>query len=160
MKKKVTHIKKIEYIPSDGYRFIRRTTHEFLKGRNKLTLADISANSIMQFDFVGDTFICTDDEEVRAFLEFYETHKNGVEAHVFLKKEFKDFIEIPTDEYVHDLNLFLKVAMTKDQVMPNMSQKEIDDIYHRLNKPNDKSSDMHGSNERYYSYANVWTLMR
>lgn len=156
MKKKVTHIKKIEYIPSDGFQFIKRSTHEFLKTRNEVTFSDISTNSIAKFDFVGDTFICTDDEKVRAFLEFYETHKNGVEAHVFLKKEFKDFIEIPTDEYVHDLNLFLKVAMAKNQVMLNMSQKEIDDIYHRL----DKSSNMHDSNERYYSYNNVWSLMR
>ena len=107
MKKKVTHIKKIEYTPSDGFRFIKRSTHEFLKTRNVVSLDDISANSINHTDFVGDRFICTDDEEVRTFLEFYEQQKQGVEIHVFLKKDFKDFIEIPTDEYVRELKLLI-----------------------------------------------------
>ena len=107
MKKHVTHIKKIEYTPSDGFRFIKRSTHEFLKTRNVVSLDDISANSITHTDFVGDRFICTDDEDARTFLEFYEQQKQGVEIHVFMKRDFKDFIEIPTDEYVRELKLLI-----------------------------------------------------
>lgn len=112
MKKHVTHIKKIEYTPSDGFRFIRRSTHEFLKTRNRVSIEDISANSIVDSDFVGERFICTDDEEVRAFLEFYERQKEGVERHIFLKREFKDFIEIPKDEYEHELLLFTNAMLS------------------------------------------------
>ena len=72
MKKHVTHIKKIEYTPSDGFFFIRRSTHEFLKTQSRVSIDDISVNSIVESDFVGERFICTDDEEVRDFLEFYE----------------------------------------------------------------------------------------
>lgn len=106
MKKHVTHIKKIEYTPSDGFLFIKRSTHEFLKTQSRVSINDIITNSIVESDFVGERFICTDDEEVRAFLEFYERQKEGVERHVFLKREFKDFVEIPNDEYEHDLILF------------------------------------------------------
>ena len=112
MKKHVTHIKKIEYTPSDGFCFIRRSTHEFLKAQSRVSIDDISANSIVESDFVGERFICTDDEEVRAFLEFYERQKEGVETHVFLKKEFKDFIEIPKDEYEHELLLFTNAMLS------------------------------------------------
>ena len=112
MKKHVTHIKKIEYTPSDGFRFIRRSTHEFLKTRNRLSFDDIITNSIVESDFVGERFICTDDEEVRAFLEFYERQKEGVESHVFLKREFKDFVEIPKDEYEHELLLFTNAMLS------------------------------------------------
>ena len=75
MKKHVTHIKKIEYTPSDGFLFIRRSTHEFLKTQSRVSIDDICANSIVESDFVGERFICTDDEEVRPFLEFYERQK-------------------------------------------------------------------------------------
>ena len=120
MKKHVTHIKKIEYTPSDGFRFIRRSTHEFLKTRNRVSIDDISANSIVESDFVGERFVCTDNEEVRAFLEFYERQKEGVEAHVFLKKEFKDFVEIPKDEYEHELLLFSNAMLSnKGRMMLN-----------------------------------------
>ena len=112
MKKRVTHIKKIEYTPSDGFRFIRRSTHEFLKSESRVTFDDISANSIVESDFVGERFICTDDDELRAFLEFYERQKEGVERHVFLKREFKDFIEIPKDEYEHELLLFSNAMLS------------------------------------------------
>ena len=112
MKKRVTHIKKIEYTPSDGFRFIRRSTHEFLKTESRVTFDDISANSIVESDFVGERFICTDNEEIRAFLEFYERQKEGVERHVFLKREFKDFIEIPKDEYEHELLLFSNAMLS------------------------------------------------
>ena len=112
MKKRVTHIKKIEYTPSDGFRFIRRSTHEFLKSESRVTFDDISANSIVESDFVGERFICTDNEEIRAFLEFYERQKEGVERHVFLKREFKDFIEIPKDEYEHELLLFSNAMLS------------------------------------------------
>ena len=112
MKKYVTHIKKIEYTPSDGFRFIRRSTHEFLKTQSRVSIDDIIANSIVESDLVGERFICTDDEEVRDFLEFYERQKEGVETHVFLKKEFKDFIEIPKDEYEHDLLLFTNAMLS------------------------------------------------
>ena len=112
MKKHVTHIKKIEYTPSDGFLFIKRSTHEFLKTQKRLSFDVISANSIVESDFVGDRFICTDNEEVRAFLEFYERKKDGVERHVFLKREFKDFIEIPKDEYEHELILFSNAMLS------------------------------------------------
>ena len=112
MKKHVTHIKKIEYTPSDGFRFIKRSTHEFLKTQSRVSIYGICANSIVESDFVGERFICTDDEEVRAFLEFYERQKEGVESHVFLKKEFKDFIEIPKDEYDHELLLFSNAVLS------------------------------------------------
>ena len=111
-KKHVTHIKKIEYTPSDGFRFIRRSTHEFLKTQSRVSIDDIIANSIVESDLVGERFICTDDEEVRDFLEFYERQKEGVETHVFLKKEFKDFIEIPKDEYEHELLLFTNAMLS------------------------------------------------
>lgn len=111
-KKHVTHIKKIEYTPSDGFLFIKRSTHEFLKTRNRVSINDISTNSIVESDFVGERFICTDDEEVRAFLEFYKRQKEGVESHVFLKKEFKDFVEIPKDEYEHELLLFTNAMLS------------------------------------------------
>ena len=120
MRKHVTHIKKIEYTPSDGFRFIRRSTHEFLKTQSRVSIDDISANPIVESDFVGERFICTDDEEVRAFLEFYERQKEGVECHVFLKKEFKDFIEIPKDEYEHELLLFTNAMLSnKGRMMLN-----------------------------------------
>ena len=112
MKKHVTHIKKIEYTPSDGFCFIRRSTHEFLKAQSRVSIDDISANSIVESDFVGERFICTDNEEVRAFLEFYERQKDGGERHVFLKKEFKDFVEIPKDEYEHELLLFSNAMLS------------------------------------------------
>lgn len=112
MKKHVTHIKKIEYTPSDGFRFIKSSTHEFLKTQKRLTFDDINANSIVETDFVGERFICTDDEEVRAFLEFYERQKEGVETHVFLKRDFKDFVEIPKDEYEHELLLFTNAMLS------------------------------------------------
>ena len=111
-KKHVTHIKKIEYTPSDGFRFIKRSTHEFLKTQSRVSIDDISANSIVESDFVGERFICTDDEEVRAFLEFYERQKEGVETHVFLKKDFKDFVEIPKDEYERELLLFTNAMLS------------------------------------------------
>ena len=124
MKKHVTHIKKIEYTPSDGFLFIRRSTHEFLKTQSRVSINDISANSIVESDFVGERFICTDDEEVRAFLEFYERQKEGVETHVFLKKEFKDFIEIPKDEYEHELLLFTNAMLSnKGRMMLNQPIK-------------------------------------
>ena len=116
MKKHVTHIKKIEYTPSDGFLFIRRSTHEFLKTQSRVSIYAICANSIVESDFVGERFICTDDEEVRAFLEFYERQKEGVESHVFLKKDFKDFIEIPKDDYEHELLLF------SNAVLPNKAR--------------------------------------
>ena len=112
MKKHVTHIKKIEYTPSDGFRFIRRSTHEFLKSQSRVSINDIIANSIVESDFVGERFICTDDEEVRAFLEFYERQKEGVESNVFLKREFKDFVEIPKDEYEHELIMFSNAMLS------------------------------------------------
>ena len=112
MKKRVTHIKKIEYTPSDGFRFIRRSTHEFLKTQSKVSIDDVNSNSIVESDFVGERFICTDNEEIRAFLEFYERQKEGVERHVFLKREFKDFIEIPKDEYEHELLLFSNAMLS------------------------------------------------
>ena len=125
MKKHVTHIKKIEYTPSDGFLFIRRSTHEFLKTQSRVSIDDISANSIVESDFVGERFICTDDEEVRAFLEFYKRQKEGVESHVFLKKEFKDFVEIPKDEYEHELLLFTNAMLSnKGETMFNQPIKD------------------------------------
>ena len=128
-KKHVTRIKKIEYTPSDGFLFIRRSTHEFLKTRKRLSIEDITTNSIVESDFVGERFICTDDEEVRAFLELYERQKEGVERHVFLKREFKDFVEIPKDEYEHELMLFSNAMLSnKGRQMlnqPIMSNKTV-----------------------------------
>ena len=119
-KKHVTHIKKIEYTPSDGFLFIRRSTHEFLKTQSRVTFDDIVANSIVESDFVGERFICTDNEEVRAFLEFYERQKDGGESHVFLKRDFKDFVEVPKDEYEHELLLFSNVCyLTRGETMFN-----------------------------------------
>ena len=161
MKKHVTHIKKIEYTPSDGFHFIRRLTHEFLKTRNELSFTEIRINSIVESDFVGERFICTDDEEVRAFLEFYESQKEGVVVHVFLKNDFKDFVEIPKDEYERDLILFSKVVTTsnKARMMLNKpikdntvddeidkkfewAQKELDDMINRLDKSHDKLNEL------------------
>ena len=128
-KKHVTRIKKIEYTPSNGFRFIRRSTYEFLKTQSRVSIDDISANSIVESDFVGERFICTDDEEVRAFLEFYEKQKYGVEKNVFLKKEFKDFVEIPKDEYEHELLLFTNAMLSnKGKTMfnqPIMDHKSV-----------------------------------
>ena len=157
MKKHVTHIKKIEYIPSDGFLFIKRSTHEFLKTQSRVSIDDISANSIVEYDFVGERFICTDDEEVRAFLEFYERQKEGVESHVFLKREFKDFVEIPKDEYEHELLLFTnamlsnkgrqmfnqpitsnktvgKLASNKQQKREPLTNEEIDRLFEEAHK--------------------------
>ena len=162
MKKHITHIKKIEYTPSDGFLFIKRSTHEFLKTRNELSFTEIRINSIMESDFVGERFICTDDEKVRAFLEFYESQKEGVMVHVFLKKEFKDFIEIPKDEYEHDFILFSKVVTTsnKARMMLNKpikdnktvgeeidkqieaAQKELDAFINSLDKSHDKLNEL------------------
>ena len=41
-KKHVTHIKKIEYTPSDGFRFIKRSMHEFLKTQSRVSIDDIT----------------------------------------------------------------------------------------------------------------------
>ena len=166
-KKHVTHIKKIEYTPSDGFRFIRRSTHEFLKTQSRVSINDIITNSIVESDFVGERFICTDDEEVRAFLEFYERQKEGVERHVFLKRDFKDFIEIPKDEYEHELLLFTNAMLSNkgrqmlNQPITNNSsideeidrkfeeaQKELDAM---LNKVNNYSA-----NAEYYSSDDLW----
>ena len=165
-KKHVTHIKKIEYTPSDGFLFIRRSTHEFLKTQSRVSIYYICANSIVKSDFVGERFICTDDEEVRAFLEFYERQKEGVETHVFLKKEFKDFIEIPKDEYEHDLLLFTNAMLSnKGETMFNQpitdnssineeidrefaaAQKEIDAMLYKV--------DNYSATE-YYSIDDSW----
>ena len=135
MKKHVTHIKKIEYTPSDGFRFIKRSTHEFLKTQNRVSFDDISTNSIVESDFVGERFICTDDEEVRDFLEFYERQKEGVETHVFLKKEFKDFIEIPKDEYEHELLLFTNAMLSnKGRMMLNQPIKDNSSINEEIDR--------------------------
>lgn len=128
MKKHVTHIKKIEYTPSDGFLFIRRSTHEFLKTRSRVSINDIRANSIVESDFVGGRFICTDNEEVRAFLEFYEKKKEGVENHVFLKRDFKDFVEIPKDEYEHELILFTN-AMLSNKGLQMLNQPITDNSF-------------------------------
>ena len=166
MKKHVTHIKKIEYTPSDGFRFIRRSTHEFLKTRNELSFTEIRINSIMESDFVGERFICTDNEEVRPFLEFYERQKDGVERHVFLKKEFKDFVEISKDEYEHELLLFSNAMLSnkgrqmfnqpiKDNTSINEeidrefeeAQKEIDAMLYKVDNY---------SAEEYYNIDDLW----
>ena len=126
MKKHVTHIKKIEYTPSDGFRFIRRSTHEFLKTQSRVSIVGIIANSIVESDFVGERFICTDDEEVRAFLEFYESQKNGVERHVFLKRDFKDFVEIPKEEYDHELMLFSNAMLGSNGVINRPYYRRLD----------------------------------
>ena len=165
-KKHVTHIKKIEYTPSDGFLFIRRSTHEFLKTQSRVTFDDIVANSIVESDFVGERFICTDNEEVRAFLEFYERQKDGGESHVFLKRDFKDFIEIPKDEYEHELILFSNVCYrTKGKTMFNQpitdntpineeidrefaaAQKEIDAMLYKVDNY---------SAEKYYNIDDLW----
>ena len=165
-KKHVTHIKKIEYTPSDGFLFIRRATHEFLKTQKRLSIEDISTNSIVESDFVGERFICTDDEKVRAFLEFYERQKEGVETHVFLKKDFKDFVEIPKDEYEHELLLFTNAMLSnKGEMMFNQpitdntsineeidrefaaAQKEIDAMLYKVDNY---------SAAEYYSIDDLW----
>ena len=134
-KKHVTHIKKIEYTPSDGFLFIRRSTHEFLKTQSRISIEDISANSIVESDFVGERFICTDDEEVRPFLEFYERQKEGVESHVFLKREFKDFVEIPKDEYEHELLLFTNAMLSnKGRQMINQPIKDNTSINEEIDR--------------------------
>ena len=182
-KKHVTHIKKIEYTPSDGFLFIRRSTHEFLKARTLLSINDISANSIAESDFVGERFICTDDEEVRAFLEFYERQKNGEESHVFLKRDFKDFIEVPKDEYEHELILFSNVCYrTREETMFNQQitsnnivgetaskhqngkssiEEEIDREFAAAQKEIDAmlyKVDNYSANAEYYSDINVWSM--
>ena len=181
MKKHVTHIKKIEYTPSDGFLFIRRSTHEFLKTQSRVSIDDISANSIVESDFVGERFICTDDEEVRDFLEFYERQKEGVETHVFLKKEFKDFIEIPKDEYEHDLLLFTNAMLsnkgrqmfnqpitdnntvaetaTKQQNEKSSIDEEIDRAFEEAQKKLDammRKVDNYSANANYYSTDDLW----
>ena len=141
MKKHITHIKKIEYTPSDGFLFIKRSTHEFLKAQSRISIDDISTNSIVESDFVGERFICTDDEEVRAFLEFYERQKEDVESHVFLKKEFKDFVEIPKDEYEHELLLFTNAMLSnKGRQMLNqpITDNNVDETASK--QQNEKSS--------------------
>ena len=167
MKKHVTHIKKIEYTPSDGFRFIRRSTHEFLKTQSRVSIDDISVNSIVESDFVGERFICTDNEEVRAFLEFYERQKDGGESHVFLKRDFKDFIEIPKDEYEHELILFSNVCyrtrgetMFNQQITDNTSiNEEIDREFEEAQKKLDAmihKVDNYSANARYYSIDDLW----
>ena len=183
-KKHVTHIKKIEYTPSDGFLFIRRSTHEFLKTQSRVSIDDISTNSIVESDFVGDRFICTDDEEVRDFLEFYERQKEGVETHVFLKKEFKDFIEIPKDEYEHELLLFTNAMLsnkgrqmfnqpitnnktvaeksetaTKQQNEKLSIDEEIDRAFEEAQKKLDAmihKVDNYSANAEYYSSDDLW----
>ena len=181
MKKHVTHIKKIEYTPSNGFRFIKRSTHEFLKTQSRVSIDDISANSIVESDFVGERFICTDDEEVRDFLEFYERQKEGVETHVFLKKEFKDFIEIPKDEYEHELLLFSNAMLsnkanmmlnqpitdnktvaetaTKQQNEKSSIDEEIDRKFEEAQKELDAmihKDDNYSASARYYSIDDLW----
>ena len=180
-KKHVTHIKKIEYTPSDGFRFIRRSTHEFLKTQKRISFDDISTNSIMESDFVGERFICTDDEEIRAFLEFYERQKEGVERHVFLKREFKDFIEIPKDEYEHELLLFSNAMLsnkanmmlnqpitdnktvaetaTKQQNEKSSIDEEIDRKFEEAQKELDAmihKDDNYSASASYYSIDDLW----
>ena len=167
MKKHVTHIKKIEYTPSDGFRFIRRSTHEFLKTQSRVSIDDISANSIVESDFVGERFICTDDEEVRDFLEFYERQKEGVETHDFMKKEFKDFVEIPKDEYEHELLLFTNAMLSnKGRQMLNQPIKdntsineEIDRAFEEAQKKLDammRKVDNYNASAKYYSTDDLW----
>ena len=169
MKKHITHIKKIEYTPSDGFRFIRRSTHEFLKTRNELSFTEIRINSIVESDFVGERFICTDDEEVRDFLEFYERQKEGVKTHVFLKMEFKEFIEIPKDEYEHELILFSNAMLsnnktvvetaTKQQKRDPLINEEIDRAFEEAQKKLDaimRKVDNYGANAEHYSIDDLW----
>lgn len=176
MKKHVTHIKKIEYTPSDGFLFIKRSTHEFLKTQSRVSINDIITNSIVESDFVGERFICTDDEEVRAFLEFYERQKEGVERHVFLKRDFKDFIEIPKDEYENELILFSNAMLsnkgrmmlnqpitsnktvgetaTKHQNKKSSINEEIDKAFEEAQKELDAmihKFDNYSANARYYT---------
>ena len=188
MKKHVTHIKKIEYTPSNGFRFIKRSTHEFLKTQSRVSIDDISANSIVESDFVGERFICTDNEEVRAILEFYERQKDGGGSHVFLKRDFKDFIEIPKDEYEHELLLFSNVCyLTRGETMFNQPitsnnivgetttkqqngkssiEEEIDREFAEAQKKLDAmihnveihKIDNYSANAEYYSDINVWSL--
>ena len=183
-KKHVTHIKKIEYTPSYGFRFIRRSTHEFLKTQSRVSIDDISANSIVESDFVGERFICTDNEEVRAFLEFYEKQKNGVEKNVFLKKEFKDFVEIPKGEYEHELLLFTNAMLSnkrrmmlnqpitgnnsvgetasKHQKREPLINKEIDRVFEEAQKELDAmihKDDNYSASASYYSIDDFITAL-
>ena len=153
-KKHVTHIKKIEYTPSDGFCFIRRSTHEFLKTRNRVSFDDIIANSIVEYDFVGERFICTDNEEVRAFLEFYERQKDGGERYVFLKKEFKDFVEIPKDEYEHELLLFTNAMLSnKGETMFNQPITSNNIVGETASKHQDGKSSIEEEIDREFAAA-------
>ena len=130
---------------------------------------------------MGERFICTDDEEVRDFLEFYERQKEGVETHVFLKKEFKDFIEIPKDEYEHDLLLFTNAMLsnkgrqmfnqpitdnntvaetaTKQQNEKSSIDEEIDRAFEEAQKKLDammRKVDNYSANANYYSTDDLW----
>ena len=180
-KKHVTHIKKIEYTPSNGFRFIKRSTHEFLKTQSRVSIDDIITNSIVESDFVGERFICTDDEEVRAFLEFYERQKEGVDTHVFLKREFKDFVEIPKDEYEHELLLFTNAMLSnkarqmlnqpitsnssigetasKQQNEKSSINEEIDRAFEEAQKKLDDMMNKinnYNANASYYSIDDLW----
>ena len=187
-KKHVTHIKKIEYTPSNGFRFIKRSTHEFLKTQSRVTFDDIVANSIVESDFVGERFICTDNEDVRVFLEFYERQKDGGESHVFLKRDFKDFVEVPKDEYEHELILFSNVCYrTRGKTMYNQSitdnnivgetaaeqqngkssiEEEIDREFAEAQKKLDAmihnveihKIDNYSANAEYYRDGDVWSM--
>ena len=137
----------------------------------------------MESDFVGERFICTDNEEVRAFLEFYERQKDGGESHVFLKRDFKDFIEIPKDEYEHELLLFSNVCyLTRGETMFNQPitsnnivgetaskhqngkssiEEEIDREFAAAQKEIDAmlyKVDNYSANAEYYSDINVWSM--
>ena len=138
----VTHLKKIEYTPSAGFLFIRRSTHEFLKTQKRLSFDDIIADSIVESDFVGERFVCKDNEEVSDILEFYEKQKDGVEKNVFLKKDFKDFVEIPKDEYEHELLLFTNAMLSnKGRMMLNQPIKNNKTVAETATKQqNEKSS--------------------
>ena len=153
-KKHVTRIKKIEYTPSEGFRFIRRSTHEFLKTRNRVSFDDIIANSIVEYDFVGERFICTDNEEVRAFLEFYERQKDGGESHVFLKRDFKDFVEVPKDEYEHELLLFSNVCYrTRGKTMFNQPITSNSSIGETASKQQNEKSSINEELDRAFEEA-------
>lgn len=154
MKKHVTHIKKIEYTPSDGFLFIKRSTHEFLKTQSRVSINDIITNSIVESDFVGERFICTDDEEVRAFLEFYERQKEGVERHVFLKRDFKDFIEIPKDEYENELILFSNAMLSnKGRMMLNQPITSNKTVGETATKHQNKKSSINEEIDRAFEEA-------
>lgn len=154
MKKHVTHIKKIEYTPSDGFLFIKRSTHEFLKIQSRVSINDIITNSIVESDFVGERFICTDDEEVRAFLEFYERQKEGVERHVFLKRDFKDFIEIPKDEYENELILFSNAMLSnKGRMMLNQPITSNKTVGETATKHQNKKSSINEEIDRAFEEA-------